>query len=159
MKNWQNYTSDRILPVYLTYNALPLMCIYTSCLLIVLWYIQNNLTFYHCSIRILVTSIDGMPAAGTKTFYGSNHLPLPCYHLHGAAVATSRVNYSVVILLAILCLGVLLLNFALQFHFQWSLFVTCPWRRTARLVPATVPMIRIYYRFTIRAWPGFRFEV
>ena len=65
-----------------------------------------------CRTRILVTSLNSQ-----KATFSAEELPLPYYQLHSHREST-RVNYIFVIMLVILWLGILLINFALHFHFQ-----------------------------------------
>ena len=74
------------------------------------------LVFCFFSIKILVTSLSGGPSQKGMFRANSGHLPPPYYQVYDKTLP--RANHSVVILLAILCLGILLLNFALNFHFQ-----------------------------------------
>jgi hypothetical protein len=70
------------------------------------------------SIKILVTSLSGGPSQNGMFRANSGHLPPPYYQVYDKTLP--RANHSVVILLAILCLGILLLNFALNFHFFYE---------------------------------------
>ena len=73
------------------------------------------LVFCFFSIKILVTSLSGGPSQKGMFTANSGHLPPPYYHVYDKTL--HRANHSVVILLAILCLGILLLNFAINFLF------------------------------------------